>query len=339
MVAVDDIGKFSAKAFTDADKFKGAGIDYAGDAVTMAEAAAALSELTGKTRHLSADPDRGGAPNSEDFAKMLEWFDAGGYTADIPSLESQLGHPSGDAQAVGSQPRRAERGAARRLGRDDRPRQIFVTARAPQRPRRRSRAAHNLLRGRDMRGMSRAVLVAIAIGALVDAAGCGGTSSSNDAAGGGSGGGGSGGGGGGSGGGSGGGGYGRGSGRDLSGGSAGCGRDLRRHADVLLRGLRRQRPHDRELCERRVERRHRSVRQHPASRRICQPGGEVCVIRAGGALLVECARGTRAAPRSVVRLPAIVLRRLHSWRVAGVRRYDSVQHVSVRPVPVTGGQS
>ena len=49
MVAVDDVGKFSAKAFTDADKFKGAEIDYAGDAVTMPEAAAALSELTGKT--------------------------------------------------------------------------------------------------------------------------------------------------------------------------------------------------------------------------------------------------------------------------------------------------
>ena len=109
-----------------------------------------------------------------------------------------------------------------------------------------------------MRGMSRAVLVAIAIGALVDAAGCGGDELVERRR------------------------WrkfwrgrlgrrgrragrlgrrrlGRGSGRDLSGGSAGCGRDLRRHADVLLRGLRRQRPHGRELCERRVERRHRSV--------------------------------------------------------------------------------
>ena len=91
MVAVDDIGKFSAKAFTDADKFKGAEIDYAGDAVTMAEAAAALSELTGKTVTYQPIPISAVRQNSEDFAKMLEWFDAGGYTADIPSLESKWG--------------------------------------------------------------------------------------------------------------------------------------------------------------------------------------------------------------------------------------------------------
>jgi uncharacterized protein YbjT (DUF2867 family) len=91
MVAVDDIGKFSAKAFTDAEKFKGAEIDYAGDAVTMAEAAAALSELTGKTITYQPIPIAAVRSNSDDFAKMLEWFDAGGYTADIPSLESRWG--------------------------------------------------------------------------------------------------------------------------------------------------------------------------------------------------------------------------------------------------------
>jgi uncharacterized protein YbjT (DUF2867 family) len=91
MVAVDDVGKFSAKAFTDADKFKGAEIDYAGDAVTMSEAAAAVSELTGKTITFQRIPIEAVRANSEDFAKMLEWFDAGGYTADIPSLESRWG--------------------------------------------------------------------------------------------------------------------------------------------------------------------------------------------------------------------------------------------------------
>jgi uncharacterized protein YbjT (DUF2867 family) len=49
MVAVDDIGKFGAAAFVEAEKFRGAEIDYAGDAATMPEAAAALSEVTGKT--------------------------------------------------------------------------------------------------------------------------------------------------------------------------------------------------------------------------------------------------------------------------------------------------
>ncbi len=91
MVAVDDIGKFSAAAFVESDKFKGAEIEYAGDAVTMAEAAAAMSELTGKTVTFQQIPIAAVRANSEDFALMLEWFDAVGYAADIPSLESRWG--------------------------------------------------------------------------------------------------------------------------------------------------------------------------------------------------------------------------------------------------------
>ena len=91
MVAVDDIGKFSAAAFIEADKFKGVELEYAGDAVTMPEAAAALSELTGKTITYQQIPISAVRANSEDFALMLEWFDAVGYNADIPSLESRWG--------------------------------------------------------------------------------------------------------------------------------------------------------------------------------------------------------------------------------------------------------
>ena len=91
MVAVEDIGKFSAAAFIEADKFKGAEIEYAGDAVTMPEAAAALSELTGKTITYQQIPISAVRANSEDFALMLEWFDAVGYAADIPALESRWG--------------------------------------------------------------------------------------------------------------------------------------------------------------------------------------------------------------------------------------------------------
>jgi len=91
MVAVEDIGKFSAAAFAEADKFKGAEIEYAGDAVTMAEAAAAVSELTGKKVTYQQIPIEAVRANSDDFARMLEWFDAVGYGADIPSLESRWG--------------------------------------------------------------------------------------------------------------------------------------------------------------------------------------------------------------------------------------------------------
>ena len=90
-VAVDDIGKFGAAAFVEADKFRGAEIDHAGDAVTMAEAAAALGELTGKTVTVQQIPIAAVRANSDDFALMLEWFDAVGYNADIPSLEPRWG--------------------------------------------------------------------------------------------------------------------------------------------------------------------------------------------------------------------------------------------------------
>ena len=189
-----------------------------------------------------------------------------------------------------------------------------------------------------MRGMSRAFLVAIAIGALADAAGCGSAGSSNDAAGGSGGGAGSG-----AGGGS---GWrrrlfppGRGSGRDLSRGAAGRGRNLQRHAEVLLRGSRRQRPHGRELCERRVERRDRSVHgrglpvANLSARRDLR---DTRRRRAAGRVRAERVRRRRG----VVRLPAVVLRHLHGWRFAGVQRFaHPVQHVSVRPVPVTRGDS
>jgi uncharacterized protein YbjT (DUF2867 family) len=92
MVAVDDIGKFGAKAFAEADKLAGAEIDIAGDAVTMPEAAAAVTALLGKTvtyQQIPIDAVRQQA--GDDMAKMLEWFDAVGYSADIPGLEARWG--------------------------------------------------------------------------------------------------------------------------------------------------------------------------------------------------------------------------------------------------------
>jgi uncharacterized protein YbjT (DUF2867 family) len=91
MVAVDDVGKFGAKALAEADKFKGQEIDIAGDAVTMPEAAAALTDLLGKKITFEPYPIAAVRQNSEDFALMLEWFAAVGYSADIPGLESRWG--------------------------------------------------------------------------------------------------------------------------------------------------------------------------------------------------------------------------------------------------------
>jgi uncharacterized protein YbjT (DUF2867 family) len=91
MIAVDDIGRFAASAFTHADKFRGAEIDIAGDAVTMPEAASVLGKIVGQTVTFERLPIAVVRQNSDDSATMLEWFDAVGYSADIASLESRWG--------------------------------------------------------------------------------------------------------------------------------------------------------------------------------------------------------------------------------------------------------
>jgi uncharacterized protein YbjT (DUF2867 family) len=91
MIAADDIGKFGSKAFVDADQMKNAELDIAGDAVTMTEAAAALSPLVGKPLTYQQIPIEAVRQQSDDVAKMVEWFESTGYSADIASQEKRLG--------------------------------------------------------------------------------------------------------------------------------------------------------------------------------------------------------------------------------------------------------
>ena len=91
MIAVEDIGKFGARAFTDAAKLAGREIDIAGDAVTMPQAAAALSKGLGRTLTFVSIPIAEVRKNSADMAIMLEWFERVGYDADIPALEREFG--------------------------------------------------------------------------------------------------------------------------------------------------------------------------------------------------------------------------------------------------------
>lgn len=90
MIAVDDIGKYGARAFTD-PKLKGRAIDIAGDAATIPEAAAILSEALGRKIGFVELPIAEVRKNSEDFAIMLEWFGDVGYDVDIPALEREFG--------------------------------------------------------------------------------------------------------------------------------------------------------------------------------------------------------------------------------------------------------
>jgi uncharacterized protein YbjT (DUF2867 family) len=91
MIAVDDIGWFGARAFTDAAALKGREIDIAGDAVTMPEAAATLSKTMGRPIRFQQTPIEQVRQYSQDMALMLAWFDRVGYSVDIAGLEREFG--------------------------------------------------------------------------------------------------------------------------------------------------------------------------------------------------------------------------------------------------------
>jgi len=91
MIAVEDIGKYGARAFTHAAEMKGQEVDLAGDIVTMPRAAAALGKGLGRNIEYTAIPMAEVRKNSEDFALMLEWFETTGYEADIRGLEQRYG--------------------------------------------------------------------------------------------------------------------------------------------------------------------------------------------------------------------------------------------------------
>lgn len=91
MIAVEDIGRYVARGFTNADKLNRREIDIAADEVTMPDVAAALSRGLGRKISFVEIPISEVRKNSEDFATMLEWFDRVGYDVDIPSLEQEFG--------------------------------------------------------------------------------------------------------------------------------------------------------------------------------------------------------------------------------------------------------
>lgn len=91
MVAVDDIGRVGARAFTDAAALNGREIEIAGDEVTMAESAATLSKGLGRDIQFVQYPIEAVRAQSEDMALMLEWFEAVGYNADIAALDREFG--------------------------------------------------------------------------------------------------------------------------------------------------------------------------------------------------------------------------------------------------------
>jgi len=93
MIAVDDIGWFGARAFTDSTVLNGREIDIAGDVRTMTDAAAILAKALHRPITFAQTPIEQVRQFSEDTAVMLEWFDRVGYSADIAGLEHEFRHP------------------------------------------------------------------------------------------------------------------------------------------------------------------------------------------------------------------------------------------------------
>src|SRR5579872_5205613 len=91
MIAVEDIGWFGARAFTDAAALNRREIDLAGDVRTMPEAAEILAEALGRPIAFAQTPIEQVRQYSKDMSVMLEWFERVGYSADIAGLEREFG--------------------------------------------------------------------------------------------------------------------------------------------------------------------------------------------------------------------------------------------------------
>ena len=91
MVAVKDIGQYGAWAFENHAALNGRAIDIAGDELTMPETAAVLSRAAGREIRFVQVPIEEVRKFSDDFAKMLEWFDRVGYDVDIAAQSAESG--------------------------------------------------------------------------------------------------------------------------------------------------------------------------------------------------------------------------------------------------------
>jgi uncharacterized protein YbjT (DUF2867 family) len=91
MIAVRDIGKYGRQAIERHEELNGRAIDLAGDELTGPEAAAILSDVTGRPITFYQVPIEQVRAGSEEYAIMLEWFDAVGYDADIEGTAKEFG--------------------------------------------------------------------------------------------------------------------------------------------------------------------------------------------------------------------------------------------------------
>lgn len=91
MIAVADIGKYGKLAFEQHAQLAGRAIDIAGDELTPPVIADLIGKAAGRTvTHFQVPIDEV-RRTSQEFAVMLEWFDAVGYDADIEGTAKEFG--------------------------------------------------------------------------------------------------------------------------------------------------------------------------------------------------------------------------------------------------------
>jgi uncharacterized protein YbjT (DUF2867 family) len=91
MIAVEDIGWFGARAFSDAAALNRREIDLAGDIRTMPEVAEVLTEAVARPIAFAQTPIEQVRQFSNDMALMMQWFEQVGFSADIAGLEREFG--------------------------------------------------------------------------------------------------------------------------------------------------------------------------------------------------------------------------------------------------------
>jgi uncharacterized protein YbjT (DUF2867 family) len=85
-VALDDIAAFAVLTMERREQFLGKRLDIASDEVTGSQAAEIISRLSGRKIEYVELPVAQLRAANEEFAKMFEWFDRVGYSADIAGL-------------------------------------------------------------------------------------------------------------------------------------------------------------------------------------------------------------------------------------------------------------
>lgn len=83
MIAVADIGKYGKLAFEEHGDLNGRALDIAGDELTPPAIADLIGKAAGRTVTHFQVPIAEVRRSSQEYAVMLEWFDAVGYDADI----------------------------------------------------------------------------------------------------------------------------------------------------------------------------------------------------------------------------------------------------------------